>query len=290
MKIYPGKIQDLSVAEEADRIYMIGDEKNTISLPKRDVGKKLELGDRVRVFTFYNESRELEATTKLPSIEVGGFGSFRIKNSNDLGAFIDIGIKRDILIPRKEQREELIEGRMALVTLQADEKNRRLFASTRLSSFVKNTDIHYQRGQEVDLLIADKIEIGRRVIINRRHLGALFRQEMMRNLHEGETVKGYIRKIEGHDITVSMQKEGEELILDAADRLLEFLKNNNGYIRLTDDSDPEEIKIRLRMSKKTFKKAVGHLYKKQIVVLTKFGVKLANREQEIVKDDRKKKW
>jgi predicted RNA-binding protein (virulence factor B family) len=140
--------------------------------------------------------------------------------------------------------------------------------------YFKNDFIDIERGQEVDLIVADKIDIGRRVIINGKFLGVIFTQEMLRTLREGDKIKGYVRKIEGRDIQVSMSKEGEELIIDAKNRLMEFLENNNGYIRLNDDSDPEEIKLRLRMSKKTFKKAVGVLYKEEKVIITKFGVKL----------------
>jgi predicted RNA-binding protein (virulence factor B family) len=274
MRIPAGKIQVLPVFDENNKCYLLGTEAYTISLPKRDVKEPLQPGDMVKVFTFYNEEKELEATTKMPDIQVGEVGSFRIVTVNQLGAFIHIGTKRDMLIPLREMRTALEAGKLALVTLQVDHKNERLFASTRLSMYFKNDFIDIERGQEVDLIVADKIDIGRRVIINGKFLGVIFTQEMLRTLREGDKIKGYVRKIEGRDIQVSMSKEGEELIIDAKNRLMEFLENNNGYIRLNDDSDPEEIKLRLRMSKKTFKKAVGVLYKEEKVIITKFGVKL----------------
>lgn len=274
MRIPAGKIQELPVFDENNKCYLLGTEAYTISLPKRDVKEALQPGDMVKVFTFYNEEKELEATTKMPDIQVGEVGSFRIVTVNQLGAFIHIGTKRDMLIPMREMRTPLEAGKLALVTLQVDHKNERLFASTRLSMYFKNDFIDIERGQEVDLIVADKIDIGRRVIINGKFLGVIFTQEMLRTLREGDKIKGYVRKIEGRDIQVSMSKEGEELIIDAKNRLMEFLENNNGYIRLNDDSDPEEIKLRLRMSKKTFKKAVGVLYKEEKVIITKFGVKL----------------
>jgi predicted RNA-binding protein (virulence factor B family) len=274
MRIPAGKIQELPVFDENNKCYLLGTEAYTISLPKRDVKEPLQPGDMVKVFTFYNEEKELEATTKMPDIQVGEVGSFRIVTVNQLGAFIHIGTKRDMLIPMREMRTALEAGKLALVTLQVDHKNERLFASTRLSMYFKNDFIDIERGQEVDLIVADKIDIGRRVVINGKFLGVIFTQEMLRTLREGDKIKGYVRKIEGRDIQVSMSKEGEELIIDAKNRLMEFLENNNGYIRLNDDSDPEEIKLRLRMSKKTFKKAVGVLYKEEKVIITKFGVKL----------------
>lgn len=279
MRIAPGRIQELPVYDENEKCYFLGDEKYFISLPKRDVRKKLEVGESVEVFTFFNEERELEATTKMPMIQVGEIGSFTVSDVNDLGAFVHIGTKRDMLIPRREMKTPLERGRKVLLTLQVDNRNERLLASPRLNVYFKNDFIDVQRGDEVELTIWEQIDVGRRVIINGKMLGVMFNQEILRKLREGEKIKGYIRKIEGRDIIVSMSKEGQALLDDASSRLLEYLENNSGYIRLNDDSDPEEIKLRLRMSKKTFKKAVGILYKQGKVTLTKFGVKL-NKSQE----------
>lgn len=279
MKIFPGCRQTLPIIGEEEKVYLVGSENYHIPLPKRDLKDPKEIGDPVEVFTFYNENRELEATTKMPEIQVGEVGAFRVADVNDLGAFIHIGTKRDMLIPRREMKEELTKGKLVVVTLQVDEKNNRLFASPRINTYIKNDLIDVKRGDEVDLLIGERIEIGRRVIIKGNMVGIMFRQEMLRNLREGDRIKGYIRKIEGKDIQVSMSKEGEELIIDAKEKIMDFLNANNGYMRLNDDSDPEEIKIRLRMSKKTFKKAVGALYKEEKVTLTRFGVKL-NKEDD----------
>lgn len=278
MRIPAGKIQHLPVYDENEKCYFLGDEAFFVSLPKRDVKQPLVPGDSVEVFTFFNELKEMEATTRLPEIQVGEIGSFTVANVNDLGAFIHIGTKRDMLIPAREMKTPPEPGRKVLVTLQIDRKNDRLFASPRLTTYFKNDFIDVKRGDEVELTISEKIEVGRRVVINGKLMGILFRQEMLRQLREGEKIKGYIRKIEGREITVSMSKEGEALLTDAKARLLEFLHHNNGYIRLNDDSDPEEIKLRLRMSKKTFKKAVGMLYKENKVAITKFGVKLVKQD------------
>jgi uncharacterized protein len=282
MKIKPGTIQELTVFDENDRVYLLGAEHDLVVLGKWEIDSKnpLKEGDRVKVFTFYNDKSELEATVELPRIEVGQVGMFKVKNVNQIGAFIDIGTRRDILIPFPQQRVELQAGKHALVILQDDAMNKRLFASTKIVHFMHNTTVPYERGDEVNLIIADKIDIGRRVIINGTHIGVLFRQEMISRVHEGETIKGYVRKVEGKDIQVSLQKEGLELLEDGKKRVMTYLELNNGYARLSDDSDSEEIKLRLRMSKKTFKKVVGMLYKEGKVLITKFGVKI-NKTGEI---------
>jgi predicted RNA-binding protein (virulence factor B family) len=276
MHIQAGKTQELTVLEVTSDGAWLGSERDKALLSRKEAGR-LQPGETVKVFVYYNEKKELEATTRVPLLELDQIGSFRILNVNDLGAFIDIGIRRDILIPRREMRAPIEEGRMALVILKDDPQNQRLFASTRIVSHLRNINLPYKRGEEVDLTIAERLEIGSRVVVNGLHHGIMFRTEMLRSVREGEKMKGYIRKIENDEITVSMQKEGIELIDDAVSRLMEFLENNNGYLRLSDDSDPEEIKMRLRMSKKTFKKAVGVLYKMEKIALTRFGIKIVDR-------------
>jgi predicted RNA-binding protein (virulence factor B family) len=255
---------------------MLGDDQEMVLLPKRDVKEELNEGDLIEVFTFYNEDAELEATTQMPEIEVGQMICIKASNVNTMGAFVKIGTKRDILIPVKEQRVPIDTGQMVLMILRDDPMNRRLFGSTRISSSLLNKDLPYQRGDEVELMIAEQIEVGRRVVVNGKHFAALFEQEITQKLRFGEKVKGYVRQIDGKDLIVSMQKEGLALLDDAKIRIMEFLHNNNGYARLHDDTDPEEIKLRLRMSKKTFKKASGMLFKEGKVILTKLGIKINN--------------
>ena len=270
----PGTIQDLPIFEIVQDGYLLGYENETVFIQKRELKPNSAVGDIVQVFTFYNEERELEATTRLPNLQVGQIGCYRVSNSNALGSFITIGTRRDILIPHTEQIETLEDGRMALIILCEDSEGKRLFASTKLNRYLKNVDMNYERGDEVSLIIAEKIDIGRRVVVDGKFIGALFRQEMTDNVRLGEHVKGFVRKVEGKDITVSMQREGMELLEDSKEKLMNYLQLNGGYVRLTDDTDPEEIKLRLHMSKKAFKKAAGMLYKEGKVLLTKLGVKI----------------
>ncbi len=274
MRIHPGTIQTLPVFEVVEKGYLLGSEADNVFIGRRELKPKTEPGAEVEVFTYYNEERDLEATTQLPTLQVGEVGCYRVLSSNPIGSFISIGTRRDILIPHSEQVESLEDGRMALVLLLEDEENRRLYATTKLNRHLRSIEIPYKRGDEVVMTIAEKIDIGRRVIIDGKYVGALFRQEMTDNVRLGEKVKGYVRKVEGKDIVVSMQREGMELLDDAKFKILDYLELNGGYVRLNDETDPEEIKLRLHMSKKTFKKAAGMLFKEGKVLLTKFGVKV----------------
>ncbi len=272
--IQPGKIQTLLVHSIEGKFVHLGDAHDQVPLLRREFPGLAEEGKEVTVFTYFDNNKQLIATTQLPSIEVGDVGSFKIKNTNTIGAFIDIGTERDILIPFPEQKDELEEGRWALVILLYDEMSQRVFASTKLTKHLKNHYIPFERGDEVDMIIGERMEFGRRVIIEGKYLGVLFKQEMLRDYGEGDKCKGYIRKIEGTEITVSTQKEGVELIEEAMERILSVLESNKGYLRLSDESEPEEIKRYLTMSKKTFKKACGQLYKEQKITLTDRGIRL----------------
>ncbi len=272
--IQPGKIQTLLVHSIEGKFVHLGDEHDQVPLLRRDFPGQAEEGKEVTVFTFFDNNKQLIASTQLPQIQVGDVGSFKIKNTNTLGAFIDIGTERDILIPFPEQKDELEEGRWALVILLYDEMSQRVFASTKLTKHLKNHYIPFERGDEVDMIIGERMEFGRRVIIEGKYLGVLFKQEMLRDYGEGDKCKGYIRKIDGTEITVSTQKEGVELIEEAMERILSVLESNKGYLRLSDESEPEDIKRYLTMSKKTFKKACGQLYKEQKITLTDRGIRL----------------
>ena len=274
----PGAIQELMVTSINEEGVFVGNDHEEIPLNKIDT-KGVVLGQTLKIFSYFNDRKELEATTRIPEIQVGEMGMFTILNSNDLGAFINIGVGRDVLIPKREQRQELLTNRKALIMLCYDSANHRLFGTTKIFNHLKEVP-DFKRGDEIEMTIFEKLEVGRKVIVNGKYQGIIFQQEIMSRVSEGDKVKGYVRKIEGKDVVVSMQKEGIDLIEDAAARLLEFLENNGGYIRLNDDSDPDEIKIRLRMSKKTFKKAAGLLYKQEKVDLMKFGVKLLTDGQK----------
>jgi len=274
----PGAIQELMVTSINEEGVFVGNDHEEIPLNKIDT-KGVVLGQMLKIFSYFNDRKELEATSRIPEIQVGEMGMFTILNSNDLGAFINIGVGRDVLIPKREQRQELLTNRKALIMLCYDSANHRLFGTTKIFNHLKEVP-DFKRGDEIEMTIFEKLEVGRKVIVNGKYQGIIFQQEIMSRVSEGDKVKGYVRKIEGKDVVVSMQKEGVDLIEDAAARLLEFLENNGGYIRLNDDSDPDEIKIRLRMSKKTFKKAAGLLYKQEKVDLMKFGVKLLTDGQK----------
>jgi predicted RNA-binding protein (virulence factor B family) len=274
----PGAIQKLAIHAIHDKSVELGTEGDSVLLKTNVTG--LSPGDEIEVFTYYDEDRELVATRQLPAIQKGQVGCFRVTNTNAIGAFIDIGSKRDILIPEREQIQTLEKGKMVLVILLEDRLNKRLYATTKLQRHLRNQGMNYRRGDEVELMIAEKIDAGRRVVVDGKFIGFLFEQEMTDRVRLGEKVKGFVRKCEMGELTVSMQREGMELLEDAKKKIMHYLELNGGYVRLNDDTPPEEIKLRLHMSKKTFKKAAGMLFNEGKVTLAKFGIKLGGSPAE----------
>jgi uncharacterized protein len=277
MKIQAGKVQTLKIHALEGPTALLGDEDQQVPLNRKEIRKDVAVGDELEVFVYYNEKSELQASLKIPMLQLHEIAGVKIRSVGEFGAFADIGSSRDILIPSREQSTQLAAGMYALITLKEDVVAKRLFGTTRLLKYLRNEEHPYKRGDEVQLTIWEKIDIGRRVIIDGKYNGVLFKQETTRPVRQGDKVVGYIRKIEGKDIQVSMQKEGMELIEDAIAKLVDFLTINGGYARINDDTTPEEIQLRLRMSKKTFKRAAGVLLKKELIEFTKFGIKLKTK-------------
>lgn len=273
----PGEKVELPISRiERNEAWLLnGEEEVFITLA--DIPAKCKIGDQLKVVLFFNESNELEATTELPEIELNQAGTFRVLNTSKNGAFVDMGLKRDVIIPENEIQEPLKEGQKCIVVLKYNKQDNNLYGSTRLSKHFPNYKIELKRGDKVDILISQKLELGRKVVINNKHTGILFKQEIHQSLRIGDKLKAYVRKIEDNEITVSLQQEGKAEVETAAKRVLQMLESTGGYARLTDDTDPEEIKARLKMSKNTYKKAATYLSNEGKVKLTKRGIKLVKK-------------
>ncbi len=191
------------------------------------------------------------------------------------GAFADWGISKDIFIPFKEQNQTLLEGQKYVVTLYWDEKSERLAGSTRLNKHLRNTEHKLEEGEAVDVMIADKSDLGVNVVINKKYLGLVYHNEFFTKAGYGETTKGFIKALRPNNkIDVAFQKAGYEAVHDGVDVLLTALENNQGFLPLTDKSDPDIIKKQLGLSKKVFKKVVGQLYRQRLIALEENGIRL----------------
>jgi predicted RNA-binding protein (virulence factor B family) len=271
-----GKTNTLKVVKEVDfGLYLDGDDLGEILLPKRFVPADAEVDHYLDVFIYIDSEDRVIATTQEPLAQVGDFAMLKVVAVNQVGAFLDWGLMKDLLVPYSEQKDEMQEGRPYLVYVYLDEDTERIVASAKISKFLDNIPVDYEEGQEVELMIAGKTDLGMNVIINNAHMGLIYENEIFQPIKPGQRLKGYIKKIrEDEKIDVSLQKAGYERVTGVAGEILEKLRNSGGFLEANDKSSPESIKHMFGVSKKVFKKAIGSLYKERLIIIEEKGIRL----------------
>lgn len=262
-----------------DRLTKVGlfltDGKKDVLLPLKYIPKKYEIGDEINVFVYLDHEERPVATTIKPYITVGNFAYLSVNYINKFGAFLNWGLEKDLFVPFKEQARPMEEKKRYLVYAYFDEKTNRIVASSRTSKFLDNENLEIQIGDEVDLIVSHITELGVNVIINNIHKGLIYKSDVYEELKTGQKIKGFIKTIrEDNKIDVVLQKQGFENIASFSETILSELKANKGFLRLNDNSHPEDIKTVLKMSKKNFKKAIGNLYKDRIIEIKEDGIYL----------------
>ena len=270
-----GKYNTLKIVRDTSVGLFLSDETTDVLLPNKYVPKRFEIEDEINVFVYLDHEERLTATTLKPYIKRDEFAYLQVSYINQYGAFLNWGLEKDLFVPFKEQARKMEEGKRYLVYAYLDEKTDRLVASSKLNQFLETENIELEVNQEVDLIVSHITELGINVIINYKYKGLLYKDEVFENLTPGKKLKGYIKNIrEDKKIDVSLVKLGVEGIEENAQIVLDELKSSNGFLRLTDNSHPEEIKTVLKMSKKAFKKAIGNLYKQKLITIQEDGIYL----------------
>ena len=269
-----GKYNILRVVAENSDGLSLSDGETEILLPRADVPAGVGINDNITAFVFLNKAGQTVATTKQALGEVGDFVFLTVTDAGEDGAFLSLGIDKDVYVPVKEQKHPMSKGEGYVVYLYLDELSPRMLASSRLYKFVEE-EFDVEVGDEVDLLISEQTDLGFNAIINNRYIGLLYHNEIFSNLTVGEKRKGWIKniRIEGK-IDLSLQPQGFEHVLNTKDTLLRVLTDEGGYIALGDKSTPEEIYERFQISKKAFKKAIGGLYKERLITLGDHEIRL----------------
>jgi predicted RNA-binding protein (virulence factor B family) len=255
-------------------LYLDGKNGEEILLPTRYVPPQAEIGDEIEVFIYNdNEGRPI-ATTEHPYGTVGEFQYLKVKEVSDAGAFLDWGIMKDLLVPYREQKATLIAGQYYPVYIYLDFITKRIVASTRIDKFLDNLPPDYQYNQEVDLLITDETDLGYKAIINNRHWGLLYKNELFETVKKGERRKGYIKEVREDDkIDLRLSPAGYDKIEGISKKIMSLLAENNGYLELSDKSEASEIHSLLSCSKKSFKKAIGALYRQRLITIEDCGIR-----------------
>ena len=272
-----GRIQKLTVSRISDYgLYLADEEQNEVLLPNRYISLTDKPGDEKEVFLYHDSEDRLVATTETPLLRVGEAGYLRVVDKTAHGAFLDWGLYgKDLFLPNRNQQGGIIAGRSYIVYLYEDSVTGRCVATCKLKSFINNDSISVAPRQEVDLLVASESPIGYRVIINNRHWGMLYRNQLFRPIAVGDRTKGYVRKLtEDNRIDVSLQQEGFAQVKDSAEVLLQLVRDNGGFLPLNDDSAPEEVNRLTQTSKKVFKRSLGMLLKRGAVTVDEQGIKI----------------
>jgi len=255
--------------------YLVDEEDNDVLLPNKYMPENAKVDDVVEVFVYNDSEDRLIATNLTPKFTLNEFAFLQVKDVNRFGAFLDWGLEKEILVPFSEQNQRMEIDRWYIVRLLLDEKTNRLVASNKLSKFIETDHISVEEGDEVDLLVSEKTDLGYKVIIDDVHQGLVYANEVFRELNVGESLKGFVKNIrEDGKIDISLQKQGYENVEPNAMKILKLLKEKEGFLALTDKSQPEDIYAQLEMSKKTFKKAIGGLYKRKLIRMTEEGIYL----------------
>ena len=270
-----GKINTLKVVKILDfGVYLDGGNGIEILLPLRYVPQTCKEGDEIEVFIYHDNEGRLIATTVHPLATVGEFQWMLVKDVSQVGAFLEWGIMKDLLVPYREQKMQMKKGRRYLVYVYLDSVSNRIVASARIDKFLDNVPPVYEYNQEVNLIVAEETNLGYKVIINNLHWGLVYHNEIFRPLAKGEKLNGYIKEIREDDkIDVSLQKSGYDKIDNIARKIFDILIHNGGYLPVNDKSDANEIQTLFACSKKAFKQAIGALYKQKLIALENKGIR-----------------
>jgi predicted RNA-binding protein (virulence factor B family) len=275
-----GKMNKLTVLRETAAGFFLGaPEQSEVLLPLSQSTPEVKSGAELEVFVYTDGDGKQIASLNKPYAAIDSYAYLRVTSVTDIGSFMDWGLEKDLFIPFGEQREEMEESAFYVVYVYLDKLSNRIVGSSKLDKFIITDHIALETGQAVDLLIYEESPLGYSCIINNMYKGLIYHNDIYNDVYIGDELQGYVRNIrEDKLIDVSFQKSGFKNVLDSTEVVMAYLKKHEGFIALHDKSAPEEISIKLSMSKATFKKAIGILYRHRKVLIKPDGVYLVPEE------------
>lgn len=274
-----GEYNTLTILRDTDPGLFLGDDEgNDVLLPNRYVPKDFEIGDTLEVFAYLDNEERIITTTETPYIKKDEFALLRCNEISKIGAFLDWGLMKELFCPFKEQAFKMKKGGWYLVHCYIDEKTERLVASSKTNRFLDNKNLSVELFDQVDIIVSHPSDIGMNVIVNNVHSGLVYSDNIFQDISIGDKLKGIVKKIRPENkLDISLSQFSYRSIEPNSKIILEYLEDNSGFIALSDKSSPEAIKNALQMSKKSFKKALGTLYKQKLVELKQDGVYLIKK-------------
>ena len=271
-----GLINTLTVLRQTDNgMYLIDEEENEVLLPNKYIPVGLTLDDEIDVFLYTDSEDRIIATTLSPKVMLYGYAYLEVKDVAGFGAFFDWGLEKDLLVPLSQQGRAVNEGEKHVVFLYLDEKTDRLAGTTKIGPTLLKIGVDLEVGEEVKMIPYEESELGFSIIVNDKYQGMLYKNEVFQDIHIGEELSGYVKKIRSDNkIDLSLNRFGYRAVDDNVKKLLDVLNENGGSLPLNDKSSPESIYATLGMSKKVFKKSVGALYKQKQIDISDSGIKI----------------
>ncbi len=273
-----GRINNLEILRDTSVGLFLGDEEgNDVLLPNKYVPVTYEIGDKIKVFCYLDYDERPVATTLEPDIMLGEFRLLQVAEVNEFGAFMEWGLEKHLLVPFREQRVKMKEGQWYVVHCYLDERSGRLVATNKLDKFLSNDNLDLKEWEQVELVVTRQTDLGWEVIVNERHKGLVYFNEVFKPINIGDVIPGCIKTIRrDNKIDISLQPLGAKVLEPAANKIFEVLKQHGGFMPFHDKSAPEEIRDTFQMSKKTFKKGLGTLYRERKIKLEGDGFSMAD--------------
>jgi predicted RNA-binding protein (virulence factor B family) len=274
--IHLGEYNTLEILRDTEPGLFLGDGNDgEVLLPNRYVPEVFEIEEKIEVFVYLDNEERPVATTDQPYIKKGEFALLRCNQVTDFGAFLDWGLVKELFCPFREQAFKMKSGGWYLVHCYLDDESQRLVASSKTNSFLDNKELTVAQFDEVDLIVSHPSELGMNVIVNKIHSGLVFRDDIYKDMSVGDRLKGTVKKVrQDNKLDISLNQIGYRNIEPNAEHILNELHDSSGFLPVHDKSDPEQIKDLLQMSKKSFKKAIGTLYKERQITIEADGIRL----------------
>ena len=274
-----GEYNTLEILRETDPGLYLGDtEENVVLLPHRYKPENFNIGDMLEVFVYLDYEERPVATTLTPHVLLNDFGYLHCSDVNEFGAFMDWGVQKQLFVPFKEQARPMKVGNWYIVYLSMDEQTSRLVGSSKTNKYLNNDTVTLEKFDEIAIMVTHITDLGANVIVNGKHKGLIFINDIFEDIRTGDTMKAFVKSVrEDNKIDVVLQSPGYRSIEPNANFILEELKAAGGFMPLHDKSDPQAIKNELGMSKKSFKKAIGTLYKDKQIAINPDGIELIDQ-------------
>lgn len=279
-KILLGAFNRLTIVKEVDfGLYLDGGDEGEILLPRRYVPTTYKIGDEIDVFLYLDQDERLVATTEQPLAQVGDFAYLECSWVNEYGAFLNWGLMKDLFCPFREQKKRMEIGSSYIVYVTIDEESYRMMASAKVEHYLSKDKPPYKAGDEVQILVWQKTDLGFKAIIDNAYAGLIYRDQIFKYVHTGDRMKAYVANVRPDGkIDLTLQHTGRQQTLDFSETLLTYLHEHGGSCDLGDKSDAEEIKARFEVSKKVYKKAIGDLYRRRLITISDDGIHLVEEE------------